>query len=81
LIKEALPPIDESASTDELLQLLADWLDASNSDITWPFVKRGLIHLIADLKLGSVEGIDRTKIEEDIAKIEGFIEHQGQQRA
>jgi hypothetical protein len=61
---------------DELLRSVAYWLEHSNSDVTWPFVKRGLGNLIEDLKLTLESRSDRSAIEEDIAKIEEFIERQ-----
>ena len=61
---------------DELLSSLAYWLEHSNSDVTWPFVKGGLNSIISDLKRTLQNRDDRPTIEEDIAKIEEFIKRQ-----
>ena len=61
---------------DELFSALAYWLEHSNSDVTWPFVKGGLNNIISDLKRTLQNRDDRPTIEEDIAKIEEFIKRQ-----
>jgi hypothetical protein len=61
---------------DELLQNFAYWLDHSDSNVTWPFVKRGLSNLIDDLKLTLGSRSDRSIIEKDIIKIQEFIKRQ-----
>ena len=64
---------------DVLLQDIAYWLEHSNSDVTWPFVKRGLNHIIGDLRQTLELRSDRRAIEEVIAKIEEFIKHRESQ--
>jgi hypothetical protein len=61
---------------DELLSSLVYWLEHSNSDVTWPFVKGGLNSLLSDLKGTLQSRSDRSTIEQDIAKIEEFIKRQ-----
>lgn len=61
---------------DELLSSLVYWLEHSNPDVTWPFVKAGLNNIISDLKRTLQSRNDRATIEEDIAKIEKFIKRQ-----
>jgi hypothetical protein len=69
-------PTEPQLSLDELLRSVAYWLDHSDSDVTWPFVKRGLSNLIDDLKLTLESRSDRSTIEEDIVRIEEFIKRQ-----
>jgi hypothetical protein len=63
-------------SVDEVLQNLTYWLEHSDSNVTWPFVKRGLRSLIDDLKLTLGSRSDRPMVENDIIKIQEFIEGQ-----
>ena len=65
--------MESQLDLDVLLQNIAHWLEHSNSDVTWPFVKRGLNHIIGDLRQKLELRSDRPAIEAVIAKIEEFI--------
>jgi hypothetical protein len=65
--------MESQLDLDVLLQNIASWLEHSNSDVTWPFVKRGLNHIIGDLRQNLELRSDRPAIEAVIAKIEEFI--------
>jgi hypothetical protein len=65
--------MESQLDLDVLLQNIAYWLEHSNSDVTWPFVKRGLIQLIGDLRQKLELRSDQPAIEAVIAKIEEFI--------
>ena len=65
--------MESQLDLDVLLQNVAYWLEHSNSDVTWPFVKRGLNHIIGDLRQKLELRSDRPAIEAVIAKIEEFI--------
>jgi hypothetical protein len=65
--------MESQLDLDVLLQNVAYWLEHSNSDVTWPFVKRGLNHIIGDLRQRLELRSDRPAIEAVIAKIEEFI--------
>jgi hypothetical protein len=61
--------INTPPDIDDLLRALSFWLDESNSEVIWPFVKRGLENIIDDLRRGSFEtestSPDRTHAEND----------------
>jgi hypothetical protein len=65
--------MESQLDLDVLLQNVAYWLEHSNSDVTWPFVKRGLNQLIGDLRQKLELRSDQPAIEAVIAKIEEFI--------
>ena len=67
---------EEPLELDALLRNLAYSLERSDADVTWLFVKRGLDHMIEDLKeklLDPSLSNKRQALEEDIAKVEEFI--------
>jgi hypothetical protein len=73
--------IEPELSLDELLRNVAYWLDHSDSNVTWPFVKRGLNSLVDDLRLTLDSRSDRVMIEKDIIRIQEFIKGQDEVRS
>jgi len=67
--KSMEPQID----LDGLLQNIAYWLEHSNSDVTWPFVKRGLNHIVGDLRQNLELRSDRPAIEAATRKLRNSL--------